>query len=845
MYDDTRSPNWEGSKQQKWEPRGCRMVKYSADDLHDCLGGRKLVFAGDSTIRQLFCAAARRLDPAHAENVSWSKHGIEESGGENKHRDLTFEARGVRVEFIWDPWLNSTALHNVLRTLRVLPTSGDEKAVALVGEDKPPAAALVVVGAAGLWAARYGGDSYLDLFERGINRITPYLSTNLDEFISSSSSSSSSSWLTPNAKGTNNFHASQVLLAPIQVPLYENLSPNRSRTITHQRIQAMNSYLSHLPSNPSSHVPWTFNRLVADPSSPRDENFMKDGLHVSDAVAARKLDLALNVRCNSELSARSRSFRGTCCVQKTPRVSAKLLGVGGLGLGLVELVKHGYVHPVLWRHSKMCAAAVVFVHALLWCWFCDGTTAVGKEERRYRPSEFLGACLLWLGATLWVRRNNNNDSSSNSNSNRSNSDEGIELDELPSAKKDAEKADGDKRGPTLGGHRGPGYYYLSREHSDEMKGWMQGFILLYHYHHASQTLWVYKLARLFISTYFFLSGYGHTLYFLRTRDFSARRFAVVFFRLNVLSALLPYVLGTQYTAYYFAPVVSFWYVVQFLTLRCFGCFNRHFRWVVLKVAAAACFTDWLIYHPGILEWFSWACDVGFRTTFDAAEMRFRLGLDRYIVYIGILVAALVHRASYSPFPSRSPPFPRFLPSTKLPTTTTTLCIASIAIFLYLTQTTLPSKPQYTALHPYISWLPILAFTVLRSSSSSSSSTITIALATPIPHFRFRFRLPVLRQTHASVLAQALGRVSLETYVLQYHAWLGGDATARLTLGLGRGVGGEWWWGALEVVLFSVVFFGMAVLVHEATEVLARGWITPRRLWGLGMGLWLVNIVVTW
>jgi hypothetical protein len=62
--------------------------------------------------------------------------------------------------------------------------------------------------------------------------------------------------------------------------------------------------------------------------------------------------------------------------------------------------------------------------------------------------------------------------------------------------------------------------YLSRDQTEEWKGWMQFVVLLYHFLGMSKVLWVYQMIHLTVASYLFMTGFGHALFFLRTNDFS-------------------------------------------------------------------------------------------------------------------------------------------------------------------------------------------------------------------------------------------------------------------------------------------------------------------------------------
>ncbi|KAI1661961.1 Cas1p-domain-containing protein [Daldinia decipiens] len=696
---------------RRWEPKDCRMVEHTADSLHECLNDRKVVFIGDSTIRQLFWAATKQV--ARRESETRIKRLLQSNG---KHHDISFRADNVQLEFVWDPWLNSTVLHGVLKNFHALPTPLYVEGIAGMDELSP---VLVILGAPGLWAARYGGDDYMNLFKRAVTGVVPYLSPSLDNNISQAMKTTQGSGDIPN----------RIFLAPVGIPNYSNLAPNRSKSITPERIKAMNNYLSEVFSNNLTYVPWVYNQI---PTSSKWD-FDIDGLHVSDDMAALKLNIVFNALCNSAASARSRSFKGTCCVVPlqgySPVIVGLLLGVSaGFGsAGARHNLEVGGNPEIVKSVETLRNILVTF----MWCWYADGTSYLIKAERHYEQEVFVAACLIWLVVSVLSLRKATHQTDGSSSSKRD-----------------------------LRYYRGPGY--ISRSQSNEIKGLMQGIILLYHYHHASQALWVYKIIRLFISGYLYISGYAHTLYLLKTNDFSLNRVIEILFRLNFLSVFLPYMMRTTYTSYYFAPVITFWYLVLYAMLRFFKSYNRDLRWLLLKIAVTARLTNLLILTPGILEAVTRFVHAIFFISIDVEEMRFRLRLDRYITFIGIIVAALTHRASIR----REPTFLQLgwvgaALTLRFTYWLAIVCVGSSLTFFYVTQTYLQEKQTYNQIHPFISWIPILCFIVLRNSHR------------------------ILRDRYL-LLPNLLGRISLETYVLQYHIWLGGDATANLFVGYWEG-----------------------------------------------------------
>lgn len=353
--------------------------------------------------------------------------------------------------------------------------------------------------------------------------------------------------------------------------------------------------------------------------------------------------------------------------------------------------------------------------------------------------------------------------------------------------------------------------FLSRDQTDEWKGWMQALILAYHYDGGSKILSIYRFVRLLVASYLFMSGYGHAAYFYQRNDYSLKRVAAVLIRLNLLSCALPWMMGTDYLFYYFAPLVTYWYLVIYLTFSVKSVWNESLHLLFAKIGLAAAFTSILHMQQWLFEPPFMLVNLVFGAKWDAREWLFRVSLDQYIVYVGMVVAILYVRNSQPP----APPTP---PQSSMSTTShtrpgrfsihirrTSYFVASaIALVVYhIASQSRTDKTSSNVLHTYISPLPILAFVHLRNSTRG------------------------LRNHHSAAFAW-LGRISLETFVLQYHIWLAGDTKDLLSLGvMGSGgmSGGLRMFGAnismglgrwCDCLLLGTVFIWVSLKVSNAT-----------------------------
>jgi N-acetylneuraminate 9-O-acetyltransferase len=250
--------------------------------------------------------------------------------------------------------------------------------------------------------------------------------------------------------------------------------------------------------------------------------YEESGLHVVGNVAHRKADVLLNLHCNADSASKAYPFNRTCCSNYTRPSAIQwiVLILGVLMLPTLSYVRRKHVARIgrMLPSPSVLNALTIFALVVCFRFYADQTQVFEKAQKQFRKREFLTTCsAMAVAGLLSVKRNGPQTTSL----------------KLSEAFQDDD--------------------FLSRTQTDEWKGWMQAFILIYHYTRGCE----YEIVRLLVASYLFLTGFGHTLYFLRKEDYSLKRVAGVLIRLNLLSCVLPYMMRTDYLFYYFAPLVSF------------------------------------------------------------------------------------------------------------------------------------------------------------------------------------------------------------------------------------------------------------------------------------------------
>ena len=274
-----------------------------------------------------------------------------------------------------------------------------------------------------------------------------------------------------------------------------------------------------------------------------------------------------------------------------------------------------------------------------------------------------------------------------------------------------------------------------------------------------------------------MTGYGHTTFYLMKADFGFLRIAQVLVRLNLLTISLAYAMNTNYLFYYFAPLVSFWFLVIYATFFVGSRLNDRIFFVLAKIIISMIITTTFFTRTYLLDdlftLLSRYCNIDWH----AREWAFRVTLDIWIVYFGMLAAIAYIKVREL----RLSDHPRW--STVRQGSIIVSAVALVWFFVF--EISQPSKFTYNQWHPYVSIIPVLAFVILRNAT------------------------PVLRSASSRFFA-LIGTCSLETFILQYHFWLAADTKGILLFIPGTR------WRPINFVIGSTMFVWLSYKVAGAT-----------------------------
>lgn len=210
-----------------------------------------------------------------------------------------------------------------------------------------------------------------------------------------------------------------------------------------------------------------------------------------------------------------------------------------------------------------------------------------------------------------------------------------------------------------------------------------------------------------------MTGYGHFFFYYKKADFGLARVAGVLVRLNLLTIALAYIQDTDYLSYYFSPLVTVWFGVIWVTMYIGYNHNKKLPFMLAKIGLSAAITAAFHLYEAPLSMLFGIFNAVFHTAWNSKEWSFRVTLDMYIVYVGMLAALFFIKVQELKIWEK-----QWWPRAR----TLSYLASLIGLAGYFAFELRYTKFEYNHYHPYVSWVPVLSFVVLRNATPLLRST---------------------------------------------------------------------------------------------------------------------------
>jgi len=326
------------------------------------------------------------------------------------------------------------------------------------------------------------------------------------------------------------------------------------------------------------------------------------------------------------------------------------------------------------------------------------------------------------------------------------------------------------------------------------------FVSLSQYHYYRNRS-IYNEIRVLVSAYVWMTGFGNFLYFDKKQDFSLERMVSMWVRINYFPLMLSIFLGVKLELYYVVPLHTVGFFVTGAT--CYGAkllrekFPDKLNHEKANMAAIGiCLLIHILFFEtsmkNILTWFS-------------HEYEFRFRTDKYSAWFGMLSGFLYARAkAYMQWCYGEDDNGSEVASgdgeqgkkTQNPKKQQAMYIQrAIGVMLilgwYFIYGHESDKHKYNPIHPFVFWMPIAGWLMLRNSSK---------------------RLTEMNST----MLDFFGRITLETYVLQFHVFMCQNVQHIPVIIPGSGVNGFSLLKIINMLVTGAGFIALAYYARKAT-----------------------------
>ena len=281
-----------------------------------------------------------------------------------------------------------------------------------------------------------------------------------------------------------------------------------------------------------------------------------------------------------------------------------------------------------------------------------------------------------------------------------------------------------------------GVQILNRHQTEEWKGWMQWAFIMYHYWRMYS---VYNTIRVFVSAYVWMTGFGNFLYFDKKHDFSVERSVSMWLRINYFPILLSVFIGVPFDLFYIVPLHTTAFFITMIT--CYVATLMPEQWTVDKRNVAAiglCLVSHVVFYETPL--------VNALLIFGE-EIHFRFQADKYSAVLGIVSGyCWGHFQKWIQWCHVPDENGNLTPSQKQAAWAQRGGGVALVWLWWILFGHISDKFTYNPIHPFIFWMPVAGWLMVRNSSK------------------------YLTELHSTAL-EFFGRITLETYVLQFHLFM--------------------------------------------------------------------------